>query len=99
MGTVAFHIPNKEYQRPYLWISLVKVNTQTNQLSNAMPHKSNNEKKKEAEATGRKPKLTKQQENAGKSQTQKREEQKAKKSRQGGEEKSLVMCKRTRGEQ
>jgi len=38
--------------------------------------KSNNEKKKEAEARGAKPKLTKQQENAGKSKTQKKAEQK-----------------------
>lgn len=34
--------------------------------------KSNNEKKREAEAAGKKPKLTKQAENAGKSATQKK---------------------------
>lgn len=43
-----------------------------------MPSKSNNDKRKEAEAAGRK-KMTKQQENAGKSQKAKREEQKARK--------------------
>ena len=44
-----------------------------------MPPKSNNQKKKEAEAAGRAPKKTKQQENAGKSAKQKKEEMKAKK--------------------
>ena len=44
-----------------------------------MPAKSNNDKKKEALAAGRAPKLTKQQENAGKSATQKKAEQKASK--------------------
>ena len=43
-----------------------------------MPTKSNNDKRKEAEAAGR-VKKTKQQENAGKSKTAKKEEQKAKK--------------------
>lgn len=43
-----------------------------------MGKKSNTDKKKEAEANG-KVKLTKQQENAGKSKTAKKEEQKAKK--------------------
>ena len=41
--------------------------------------KSNNEKKAKALADGKAPKMTKQQENAGKSQTQKKAEQKAKK--------------------
>ena len=40
----------------------------------AMPPKSNNQKKKEAEAAGRAPKKTKQQENAGKSASQKKAE-------------------------
>ena len=44
-----------------------------------MPKKSNNQKKKDAEAAGKKPKLTKQQENAGKSKKQKKAEQKARK--------------------
>ena len=44
-----------------------------------MPKKSNNQKKKDALAAGMKPKLTKQQENAGKSTKQKKLEQKAKK--------------------
>eukprot|EP00326_Haptolina_ericina_P011231 CAMPEP_0181230032 /NCGR_PEP_ID=MMETSP1096-20121128/34234_1 /TAXON_ID=156174 ORGANISM="Chrysochromulina ericina, Strain CCMP281" /NCGR_SAMPLE_ID=MMETSP1096 /ASSEMBLY_ACC=CAM_ASM_000453 /LENGTH=54 /DNA_ID=CAMNT_0023323735 /DNA_START=59 /DNA_END=223 /DNA_ORIENTATION=- len=44
-----------------------------------MPAKSNNDKKKEALAAGKAPKLTKQQENAGKSATQKKAEQKASK--------------------
>ena len=43
-----------------------------------MPPKSNNEKKKEAEAAGKAPKKTKQQENAGKSSKQKKEETQAK---------------------
>ena len=43
-----------------------------------MGQKSNNDKRKEAEAAGRK-KMTKQQENAGKSKTAKKAEQKAKK--------------------
>ena len=44
-----------------------------------MPPKSNNQKKKEAEAAGRAPKKTKQQENAGKSAKQKKQEMQAKK--------------------
>ena len=44
-----------------------------------MPKKSNNQKKKDALADGKKPKLTKQQENAGKSAKAKKAEQKAKK--------------------
>ena len=44
-----------------------------------MPPKSNNQKKKEAEAAGRAPKKTKQQENAGKSAKQKKAEMQAKK--------------------
>ena len=64
---------------PVLVVFTVKVKTQTSQHFTAMPKKSNNDKKKEAEAAGRKPKLTKQQENAGKSATQKKAEQKAKK--------------------
>jgi hypothetical protein len=44
-----------------------------------MPKKSNNQKKKDALAAGKKPKLTKQQENAGKSAKAKKAEQKAKK--------------------
>ena len=44
-----------------------------------MPPKSNNQKKKEAEAAGRPPKKTKQQENAGKSAKQKKAEMQAKK--------------------
>lgn len=44
-----------------------------------MPKKSNNQKKRDAEAAGKQPKLTKQQENAGKSKKQKRLEQKARK--------------------
>ena len=39
-----------------------------------MPPKSNNQKKKEAEAAGKAPKKTKQQENAGKSASQKKAE-------------------------
>ena len=39
-----------------------------------MPPKSNNQKKKEAEAAGKPPKKTKQQENAGKSASQKKAE-------------------------
>merc|ERR1711981_625659 len=64
---------------PVFVVFTVKVTTQTTQLFTAMPKKSNNDKKKEAEAAGRKPKLTKQQENAGKSATQKKAEQKQKK--------------------
>ena len=48
-----------------------------------MPKKSNNDKKKEAEAAGKAPKMTKQQENAGKSQTQKKAEMKASKAAKG----------------
>ena len=44
-----------------------------------MPKKSKNDKRKEAAAAGKKPKLTKQQENAGKSAKAKKAEQKAKK--------------------
>uniref|UniRef100_A0A6C0B3F4 Uncharacterized protein n=1 Tax=viral metagenome TaxID=1070528 RepID=A0A6C0B3F4_9ZZZZ len=44
-----------------------------------MPKKSNNQKKKDAVAAGKAPKLTKQQENAGKSKKTKRAEQKARK--------------------
>jgi len=44
-----------------------------------MPKKSNNQKKKDAEAAGKKPKLTKQQENAGKSNKTKKAERKANK--------------------
>ena len=43
-----------------------------------MPPKSNNQKKKEAEAAGKAPKKTKQQENAGKSAKQKKAETQAK---------------------
>ena len=51
-----------------------------------MPKKSNNDKRKEAEASG-KTKLTKQQQNAGKSATAKKAEQKARKAAK--QEKSL----------
>jgi hypothetical protein len=44
-----------------------------------MPPKSNNTKKKEAEAAGKAPKLTKQQENAGKTAKGKKKELQAKK--------------------
>ena len=47
-----------------------------------MPKKSNNDKRKEAEAAG-KVKMTKQQQNAGKSASQKKAEQKAKKAAKG----------------
>ena len=53
-----------------------------------MPKKSNTQKKAEAEAAGRPPKKTKQQENAGKSQTQKKAEQKAAKAKKN-EKKSI----------
>ena len=43
-----------------------------------MPPKSNNQKKKEAEAAGKAPKKTKQQENAGKSASQKKAEMQVK---------------------
>jgi hypothetical protein len=43
-----------------------------------MGKKSNNQKRKEAEAAGKPKKLTKQQENAGKSKNQKKAEKKAK---------------------
>ena len=52
-----------------------------------MPKKSNNQKKKDALADGKKPKLTKQQENAGKSSKQKKAEQKARKAAKRNTEK------------
>ena len=50
--------------------------------------KSNNQKKAEAAAAGRAPKLTKQQENAGKSATAKKAEQKAKKAAKADKDKA-----------
>jgi hypothetical protein len=49
--------------------------------------KSNNQKKQEALAAGKQPKLTKQQENAGKSAKQKKAEQQAKKAKKSEGEK------------
>eukprot|EP00628_Pelagophyceae_sp_CCMP2097_P007191 CAMPEP_0184120590 /NCGR_PEP_ID=MMETSP0974-20121125/22540_1 /TAXON_ID=483370 /ORGANISM="non described non described, Strain CCMP2097" /LENGTH=60 /DNA_ID=CAMNT_0026423781 /DNA_START=46 /DNA_END=228 /DNA_ORIENTATION=- len=49
-----------------------------------MAPKSNNDKKKEALAAGKAPKLTKQQENAGKSSKQKAAETKAKRADKAG---------------
>ena len=50
--------------------------------------KSNNTKKQESLDAGRPPKLTKQQENAGKSQSAKKAEQKAKKAAKGDKDKA-----------
>uniref|UniRef100_A0A7S1XB38 Uncharacterized protein n=1 Tax=Tetraselmis chuii TaxID=63592 RepID=A0A7S1XB38_9CHLO len=60
-------------------IHLFNPRIDTTLYSSIMPAKSNNQKKAEAAAAGKKPKLTKQAENAGKSATQKKAEQQAKK--------------------